>query len=378
MLGHKLSRRHLTMRPLIVELGRDYRGGQHQALLLLQGLLSRGHTPELIAVRDSLLADRAEDAGISVSGIGSGDRRVSAALQIRRLHGEHVDGQLVAVVHANEPHALTAAWLARAHRSVPVIASRRVVYPLSSSSISLARYRAATRVVAVSHVVEESVIKSGLLASKIDVIYDGVKIPRRVTAADRDSARDKLRIPRTSICVGNIAAYVPGKGHEVLVRAFAELKQQLPEYLLLLRGEGPDLPEIQELARQLQVLDAVKFFAPVTEIETMFAAMNIFAFPVSAEALGSVLLAAMAHGLPVVASACGGIPEVVENEKNGLLVRHLDPNNLLAAMMRLIANPEEARLFGSNARETITARFSVDRMVDDTLRLYEQLIAAET
>ena len=66
------SRRGLSVRPLIVDLGRDYRGGQHQALLLLQGLLARGHAPELIAIQDSLLARRAKDAGISVHGVPAG------------------------------------------------------------------------------------------------------------------------------------------------------------------------------------------------------------------------------------------------------------------------------------------------------------------
>ncbi len=140
------------MRPLVVDLGRDFRGGQDQALLLLRGLLKRGHAPELIALRDSLLASRARQAGAVVHEISPKFRRLAAALAIRRL----VRARRVDIVHANEPHALTSAWLARAHRFVPVIVSRRVELPLSSDSFSLARYRAASRVVAVSDFVEKS------------------------------------------------------------------------------------------------------------------------------------------------------------------------------------------------------------------------------
>ncbi|MCU1342657.1 MAG: hypothetical protein JWN92_2080, partial [Candidatus Acidoferrum typicum] len=93
------------MRPLIVDLGRDYRGGQHQALLLLRGLLARGHVPTLITLRDSLLARRATESGISVHGVPAGCRRLAATLAIRRL----VQKGKVDVVHANEPHALTSA-----------------------------------------------------------------------------------------------------------------------------------------------------------------------------------------------------------------------------------------------------------------------------
>ena len=250
------------MRPLIVDLGRDYRGGQHQALLLLQGLRSRGHAPELIAVRDSLLARRAKDAGVSVSTIAPGCRRLAAASQIRRL----VRGQRVDIVHANEPHALSAAWLARAHRFVPVIASRRIALPLSSSFFSLARYRAASRIIAVSHFVEKSVIESGLPASCINVIYDGVEIPPDIPRADRDNARDQCEISRENFCIGNVAAFVPEKGHALMVRAFAKLRSQVPGCVLLLRGEGPEQSAVQGLVRQLQLLNAVKFLAPVTGI----------------------------------------------------------------------------------------------------------------
>jgi glycosyltransferase involved in cell wall biosynthesis len=374
-------RQGLIVRPLIVDLGKDFRGGQHQALLLLQGLLARGHAPALIAVHDSLLARRAKDAGIFVSGVAPGCRRLAAAWNIRRL----VRGRRVDVVHANEPHALSSAWLARARRSVPVVVSRRIALPLSASSFSMARYRAAARIIAVSRFVAQSVIASGLPAGSVEVIYDGVVIPPEISAADREKARGQFGISRESLCIGNVAAFVPEKGHALLLRAFAELRTvlgaelrkqsqgQVPGCVLLLRGEGPGKATVQELARQLQILDAVIFLPLATEIETMFAALDIFAFPSHAEPLGSALLAAMAHGLPCVALARGGIPEVIEAGINGLFVDSLDPNAFAAALARLPANPEEARRIGKAARETIAARFSADHMVDATLRLYEKL-----
>ena len=101
--------------------------------------------------------------------------------------------------------------------------------------------------------------------------------------------------------------------------------------------------------------------------------MDVFAFPSHEEPLGSALLAAMANGLPIVAIGRGGIPEVVESGKNGLLVNSLDPDALAAAMADLLANPEEARRLGKAARETVCAHFSADRMVEATLQLYENV-----
>jgi glycosyltransferase involved in cell wall biosynthesis len=360
------------MRLLIVDLGRDYRGGQHQALLLLRGLRERGHAAELIAVRDSPLASRAKEIGAPVHVADPKRRRLTAALQIRKLAREHG----IDLVHANEPHALSAAWLARAHRVIPIVISRRIALPLSRSFFSLARYRAAARVVAVSHFVEQSVIQSGLRADHISVIYDGVQIPPEISQAQRINARNQLGIAPEIPCIGNVAAFVPEKGHALLLNAFAKLRAQFRECVLLLRGEGPELANLKSLARKLHLAGAVKFLPASFDLDTMFAAMDIFAFPSHEEPLGSALLAAMVHALPVAAIARGGIPEVVEDDENGLLVNDLNPDAFSSAIARLVAHPEEAIRLGRAARETILASFSADRMAEETLRLYEQLVAA--
>jgi len=357
------------VRPLIVDLGSAYRGGQHQALLLLQGLHERGHAPELIALRNSLLASRAKEIGAPVHVADPEWRRLSAAQQIRKL----VSDRRIDLVHANEPHALTSGWLARAHHAVPVVISRRIALPLSRSFLSLARYRAAARIVAISHFVERSVIQSGLPAERVSVIYDGVQIPPEISQVQRESARSQLGIAQEIPCIGNVAAFVPEKGHALLLAAFAKLRAQFPECVLLLRGDGPELAMLQSLARKLQVDGAVKFLLPSIDIETMFAAIDIFAFPSHEEPLGSALLAAMAHGLPVAAIARGGVPEVLEDGKNGLLVKDLDPEGFSSAVARLLLNPSDARRLGDAARKTILARFSADRMVEESLRLYERL-----
>jgi len=362
----------LSVRPLVVDLGRDYRGGQQQALLLLRGLLARGHAPELITLRDSVLARRAKDAGVSVHGVPPGCRRLAAALAIRLL----VRARRVDIVHSNEPHALSSAWLARAHRSVPLVVARRIARPLSTNSFSLARYRAAARIIAISQFVKKSVLASGLAEDHVEVIYDGVTIPERFSQADCDRARARFAIPEETVCIGNVAAFVPEKGHALLIRAFADLRTQFPKSVLLLPGEGPEKTKLQEVARHLLPEGVVKFPGFVPDIESVYAAMDLFVFPSHEEPLGSALLSAMAHGLPVVAVARGGVPEVVEDGRNGLLVKELDLGVLAAVIARLLSEPTEALRLGDAARETISSGFSADRMVDATLHLYEGLIAA--
>jgi len=229
--------------------------------------------------------------------------------------------------------------------------------------------------VAVSHFVERSVIQSGLAADRVSMIYDGVQIPPEISQSQRDSARRQLGIPQGIPSIGNVAAFVPEKGHALLLEAFAKLRAQFSGCVLLLRGEGPELASLQTLARQLRVADAVKFLPSGTEIEIMFAAMDVFAFPSHEEPLASALLAAMAHSLPVAAIGRGGVPEVVEDGKNGLLVKDLDSDAFASAFARLFGQPDEAARLGMAARKTVKSRFSANRMVEETLRLYEALVA---
>ena len=132
------------MIPLFVDLDREWRGGQSQALLLLKGLCERGHSAELLAVRGSLLAKRARKERVYVHTVGRSLRRLHGAAQIRKMVAE---GRFD-LVHVNEAHALSAAWLAGAHKRLPMLLSRRIGFPLQKNWVSNSRFRALTRFVA--------------------------------------------------------------------------------------------------------------------------------------------------------------------------------------------------------------------------------------
>src|SRR2546429_5654754 len=124
------------MRILYVDLEREWRGGQSQALLTVRGRHADGHDAQLVSVRESPVARRATSAGIVVHEVGKNARRASAALLLRKLLSQ----QNYDVLHANEPHALTAAWLAGAQERTRIVVSRRVAYPLSASGLAGERY----------------------------------------------------------------------------------------------------------------------------------------------------------------------------------------------------------------------------------------------
>lgn len=355
------------MNTLHVDLGPQWRGGQHQALLLMRGLRSRGHSAELVALRGAPLAGRATDEAVTVHEVAPRLARPHAALLLRRLLAQ----KRYDVVHTHEAHALTAAWWAGAHRRASLVASRRVAYPLNSPG----RYRAAQRVVAVSNFVAETVVASGLPRDNVRVIHDGVEQPPLPSPEEKHEARQGFNLEADSPLLGCVGYLLPEKGHEHLIRALPTIRSQFPNVHVLLAGSGPCEAGLKTLARSLGVEKTVIFGGFVEDVERVYRALDVFVFPSLAEPLGSSLLAAMAHGLPAVAVASGAIPEIVSDKRTGLLVAAPEADHFASAVVELLRDPVRAAALGAAARETVFERFTADCMVENTVRLYQELTA---
>jgi glycosyltransferase involved in cell wall biosynthesis len=350
---------------LHVDLGPDWRGGQSQALLLINGLRDRGHAAKLIAPESSPLAERARTDAIRVYGIGRSAIRLRAAYEIARLLArESFD-----VVHCHEAHGLTAAWLAGAHRHTVLIASRRVAFPVSSSRLGAARYRSADRIAAVSQFVRERTIESGLGANRVEVVYDGVPTGPMPTTEERLAARMSWGIGQEPL-IGCIGKLVPQKGQEFLIRALPLIRVQFPDCRLLLAGDGPCRNRLARLSASLGVENAVLFAGFVNDVTRVYRTLDVFAFPAIGEALGSSLLAAMSHGLPAVGLRSGAVPEIIEHGKNGLLAQTAEPEALAAALVCALRDRGPGSRLGAAARQTVEDRFSAARMVENTISLY--------
>lgn len=358
------------MRILLVDLATTWRGGQSQGLLLLQGLATRGHAVHLLAAEGGAFAERARAKNLTVSTVPNALRRIRAVQTIRRLLRE----QNFDIVHANEAHALTTAWLAKAHLRAGLVAARRVAYPLGRGALARARYHAARRIIAISRFVAQSVIDSGVSADGVNVVYDGVEIPPAVSPAAREeaqrAARERWGARDDQPLIGCVGYLLPEKGQEILLRALPDILARFPDCRLLLAGDGPCRARLEQIAGELKLSAAVHFAGHVQDISTVYQSLDVFVFPSLAEPLGSSLLSAMAEGIPVVAIASGGVPEVVE-EGAGLLAPGPEPKWISEAVLRLLGDPQWATRMGEAGRKVIREKFSADQMVENTLKVYE-------
>lgn len=361
------------MRTLLIDLDPQWRGGQNQGFILLRGLRARGHQPELIAPAGAPLAERSRDEGVTVHEVGPHLVRLHAVRRLRHLVAECQ----YAVVHANEAHGLTAAWLAGAHRRSVIVVSRRVAYPLGAYWLARARYRAAGRVFAISRFVAQSLLASGLESNQIRLLHEGVEIPTLTSSEERKQARQCWEIAEDEHLLGCVGYLLPEKGQETLLHALPSVLEDFPKARLILAGDGPCRAQLEALAQELNLGSAILFPGVVEEITQVYRALDVFLFPSLAEPLGTSLLVAMAYGLPVVSSNGGAGPEVVEDGASGLLRAPGDAPAWAEAIKALLADREAAARLGAAGRETIAQRFRADRMVEETLQAYRELARAE-
>ena len=355
----------------MIDLETAWRGGQNQALLLLKGLEARGHPAELVAANGSALAARAAASGVPVHCVTRGIARLPAARKIREL----LRSARFDVVHANEAHAVTAAWLAGAHKRVPVVISRRVGFPIGKSQLARARYEAAARIVANSRWVAEQAAASGALREKLTVVYEGVEVPPCFTPEQKRAARQEWKIAPGAQLLGCVGVLLPDKGQEWLIRCLAELRKEFPSVKLLLAGDGPCRDKLESLAQELGVTDAVIFAGFVTEVEKVYAALDVFVLPSFFEALNNSLLAAMAYEIPSIAFDRGALGEIIEDGASGFLVKAADVLALQHAVAGILRDPMKAKKILEAGRRRVEENFSAEKMVEEMIRVYEAVVA---
>lgn len=358
------------MKILHVDTRPDWRGGQHQILLTMRGQRERRHDAQLLTRHGSPLDQRATSEKFTVHTFSPRFARLDALLCLREImHQQRFD-----VLHAHDPHALSAAWLARAQARSALVVSRRVAYPLSRDWPGLARYRAAHRIIAVSHFVAESVLAAGIDRSRVAVVYDGVEIPAATSAQVRATARRRWNISDATPLLGCVGYLLPEKGQEFLLRAMKSILAEFSACKLLLAGDGPMRARLESLARELSIGNSVVFAGFVEDTDSVYNALDLFVFPSLAEPLGSSLLAAMAHGLPSVAVASGGVPEIIQDGRNGVLVPPSDARALADAICSLLRDPPASQQLASAARETVVHRFTAAQLAEKNLQEYEHAI----
>jgi glycosyltransferase involved in cell wall biosynthesis len=208
----------------------------------------------------------------------------------------------------------------------------------------------------------------GLLA----VIPNGIDPP---PPAGRDEALDRLGLKRDDGpivgCVGGLSRH---KGQSVLMQAMGQLEGGPPTLVLV--GDGPDRPGLESEAATLQGRVRIRFMGERPDARSLLPAFDVLVVPsIEREGFGLAALEGMDAGLPVVASRLGGLPEVVEDGRSGLLVPPGDVRAMALAIARLLASPEERRAMGTEGRRRVESRFRAASMARRVESVYEEVLS---
>jgi glycosyltransferase involved in cell wall biosynthesis len=184
----------------------------------------------------------------------------------------------------------------------------------------------------------------------------------------REAARAQLGLPAASFIVGIVSRVALCKGHLVLLDAFARVLSERPGAVLLIVGTGPELPAVSARIQELGSAGPVIVLGERRDIPCILAALDVLCLPSEMEGMPMTVLEAMAARLPVVASNVGGIPEIVDHGRTGLLVPPRSVDDLAAALLQVAGDPARAREMGRAGRRKLLQAFSLD----NALAAYEQ------
>ena len=357
------------MKVLFVDLEREWRGGQSQAFLTLRGLRKKGHSVELLTARNSPLARRVAALQVPTHEVSRLGLRAWAAIALRRLIAKGGFD----LVHLNEPHGVTAAWMAGAKNRLPLLFSRRIGFPLQKNWISRRRFRAVNRFLPNCEEVAQSLLDAGIARERMSIVYEGVELQPPLTVEIRENARKHWGIGDNDFLFGCTSVFVPEKGQRHLIDALAEVRAKCPGARLLLAGDGRCRAKLEALSRKFGQDSAVIFAGFVENVNQVYAALDAFVFPSEFEGTGTALQAAMAWGLPCVSTARGGLKEVVDDERTAIVVEP-SGKEFAAAMLRLLGDVGLREKLGNAGRREIETRLSAEHMVENTIRVYEDVL----
>jgi glycosyltransferase involved in cell wall biosynthesis len=214
--------------------------------------------------------------------------------------------------------------------------------------------------------------EAGLADDQLRLVYEGV--PDRAPGTGGRDALARLGVHPRSPVVGNIAALTDHKDHKTLLEAATHVLRKRNDVRFVIVGDGELRGSLEAQARDLGILECVVFAGFRDDVDRLLPAFDVFCLSSHMEGLGTILLDAMAFARPIVGTAAGGIPEAVLDGVTGHVVPVRNPYGLALALLALLENPERARQMGTAGRLRFEEKFSADRMVKETLSVYEELL----
>lgn len=361
------------MRIAHLDTGRTWRGGQAQALRLMRELRARGHDQLLLAPAGPLLEAALAEGHLAERWDTRGELDLRGVLAARSALAAFRPE--VAHLHSAHAHALgvpAARWA-----GVPVVVvSRRVDFRVRTNPFSALKYALPVdRYLCISEGVRAAMLASGVSADRLRLVPSGVDLDEVRAAAERPAPdlRSWLGLPADAEVVGTVASLAPHKNHALLLEAVPAVIARRPRAHFVWLGEGECRAALERRRAALGLESRVHLAGFHAEARALLRQFDLFVLSSHLEGLCTSLLDAQALGVPIVATAVGGVPEVVVDGRTGRLVKALEPAPLAAAVVEALERPDLRMAWVAGARTHVEA-FSTAQTAERTLAAYTEAL----
>lgn len=348
----------------------EWRGGQQQAIYLIEGLVKKAVPLILICRKDSKLYDYAKKNKIPTETLPLlTEYDIFSALKLRKLIKKHK----AKLLHCHNSHALGLAILTKFFIDIPVLASRRVDFPLKKNIFSSYKYKSSklNKLICISDNIRKIVSKSNIPEKKLITIRSAIDI----TKANRvgDSRNVDPELSPSAFVIGTVAALTGHKDYPTLIKAAEIVLKNKADVKFVAIGDGKLKDKLTELVKSRGLQDKFILMGYKSNVYDYLKRFNIFVLASKLEGLGTSVLDALSCGKAIVATNAGGIPEMIVDRVNGLLVPKQNPSELAKAIIELIDDEKLRAKLAQEAKESAKL-FDINQLVAQHLALYERLL----
>ena len=374
-----LSRHQMPMRILHTESSSGMGGQEYRVLQEAQGMEKRGHIVVVAAPHGSQLAALAEQRGLQVKTTSSGNRGWITLIPFYLRIMKHYEIDVVNTHGSLDSWTASIAGRISSRRPI-IVRTRHKSTPVSRTWRHRLLYGRLPHVVTTTgEAVRQGLItRNRLSPSRVISIPTGVDLERFQPQPPDAALRKSLGLGSQGPLVGAVTFLRPEKGMGVLIEAIRWLKKRFSTVECVIIGDGGEKPALLDHIRELGLEHCVHLVGFRHDVPALLAILDVVVIPSFEEGIPQSLTQALAMERPVVASAVGGIPEVVQDGLSGLLVPPRDPAVLAEKIACLLHDPMAATRMGKVGRQVIQERYSMEHMLNQTERVYRRMMQSES
>ncbi|KEO83302.1 glycosyltransferase [Tumebacillus flagellatus] len=362
--------------------GGEFGGAEQHLLGLVSHLDAHEFHPQVAVFYEEEFSARVRALGIPTTVLKSDSKSIGGLNPLRDLirdwrpHVIHTHGVRANLIGrlANRAEGFPAKLVTTVHSIMSLdypVAWKRMIFGAAEQKT----WQYVDHFILVSEAMKRDLVKVGMPKDKLSVIHNALELPEEPVAHQPvTNLRELIGVDEDVTIVGTVARLHPVKGHTYLLKAIRKIVQERQDVVFPWIGEGDLHQELEREAKELGVDSYIKFMGFRKDVPDLLPQLDVFVLPSLSEGLSVAILEALAVGVPMIATAVGGTPEVITDGVDGLLVPSANPDALAEAVCLLVKNTELRERLAKAGQEMVFRRFALSRLVQETTDLYKNLL----